>query len=141
MQQAPNERQLSAGFAWLSALSKAVLDAFFTRDRQGDAHDAFVGLRQGSRSLLDYHKKVLDVVREYSDAFGAQLALSPALVAHQYIKGLADPDLAHELRLQLEQGAQLETLQRSAIQWFAAHRRSTVAGAVASGQSKPGGAP
>ena len=63
-------------------LSKAILDAFFTRDRKGDAHDAFVGLLQGSKSLIDYHMKVLDVVREYSEAFGAQLVLSPAMVAH-----------------------------------------------------------
>ena len=62
LQQAPNERQRYAGFAGLSALSKAILDAFFTRDRQVDAHDAFVGLRQGSKSLIDYHKKMLDVV-------------------------------------------------------------------------------
>ena len=66
--------------------------------------------------------------------------MSPVLVAHRYIKGLVDPDLAQELRLQLEQGAQLETLQRSAIQWAAAHRRSTTVGAVASGHSRPGGA-
>ena len=110
MQQAPNERQLSAGFAGLSALSKAILDAFFTRERPGEAHRDFIRLRHGSKSLVEYHKKVLDVVREYSEAFGAQLALSPAMVAHHYITGLADPDLAHELHLQLDQGAQLEAL-------------------------------
>ena len=103
VQYAHAKLQFSDEFSRMSALSKAILDTFFPRDRHGDAHVAYIAFVKDRRVCSTTTRKWLTSCEN-------TLRRLVMLCLHRYIKGLADADLAYELRLQCDHGARRDAL-------------------------------
>lgn len=92
--------------------------------------------RKGFRDYraAEYNACVLDVIREYSEAFGTPASNYMAIL--QYVDGMSMATLAHVTRqLFYSSGDPIDVLMREVVKWIAAHRHAQ----GAQGSSSPHG--